>query len=60
MAPAALLAALALAFAATWQRQAELRRQREAVQERAEMAAVIARLEPLLVNDQTLPQGETE
>ncbi len=28
--------------------------------DRAEMAAVIARLEPLLANDQTLPQGETE
>ncbi|MBT8152478.1 colicin transporter [Epibacterium ulvae] len=28
--------------------------------DRAEMAAVIARLEPLLMNDQTLPQGETE
>jgi thioredoxin reductase/Pyruvate/2-oxoacid:ferredoxin oxidoreductase delta subunit len=42
-----LLAALALAFAATWQRQAELRRQRDAVRERAELSAASSGAAPL-------------
>lgn len=44
-----LLAALALAFAATWQRQAELRRQREAVHERAAMSERSSDVAPLQV-----------
>lgn len=44
-----LLAALAVAFAAAWQRQGELRRQREAVQERAEVAVHASEAKPLQV-----------
>ena len=42
-----LCAALALAFAAAWQRRAELRRQREVVHERAELASAGADATPL-------------
>lgn len=44
-----LFAALAVAFAAAWQRQGELRRQREAVTERAEMASHVSEAVPLQV-----------
>ncbi|MGK0153934.1 MAG: thioredoxin reductase/Pyruvate/2-oxoacid:ferredoxin oxidoreductase delta subunit [Neolewinella sp.] len=44
-----LFAALAVAFAAAWQRQGELRRQRDVVQERVEMATHAAGATPLQV-----------
>lgn len=44
-----LFAALALAFAAAWQRQGELRRQRAAVAERAEIASIATDVTPTQV-----------